>query len=86
MLKSQDHNSIFSLSGNRVIFSLETASDYLKDEKACFYGFRCLVIGYEWNSNSSYGLRHLESELAFLAGKCAASLIKKDLQLPLVSG
>ena len=29
-------------------FSLETASDYVKDEKACFYGFRCTVIGYEW--------------------------------------
>lgn len=74
------------LPGNEVIFSLETASNYLKDEKACCYGFRCLVIGYEWNPSANSGLRHLESELAFLSGMCAASLIKKNLQLPPVSG
>lgn len=32
-----------------MIFSLETASDYVKDEKACFYGFKCMIVGYEWN-------------------------------------
>lgn len=37
------------LSGNEVLFSLETASDYVKDEKACFYGFKCVAIGYEFN-------------------------------------
>lgn len=35
--------------GNEVVFSLETASDYVKDEKSCFYGFKCVVVGYEWN-------------------------------------
>ena len=34
------------------MFSLETASDYLKDEKASFFGFKCTVIGYEWNSKA----------------------------------
>ena len=34
--------------GNEVVFSLETASDYVKDDKACFYGFKCTVVGYEW--------------------------------------
>ena len=38
----------FINSGNEVVFSLETASDYVKDEKACFYGFKCTVVGYEW--------------------------------------
>ncbi len=33
-----------------MIFSLETASDYVKDDKACFYGFKCTVVGYEWAS------------------------------------
>lgn len=33
-----------------MLFSLETASDYLKDEKASFFGFKCTVIGYECNS------------------------------------
>lgn len=36
-------------SGNEVLFSLETASDYVKDEKACFYGFKCVAVGYEFN-------------------------------------
>jgi E3 ubiquitin-protein ligase MYCBP2 len=76
----------FFLIGNEVIFSLETASDYVKDEKACFYGFRCLVVGYEWHANPGEGLKHLETELAFLGGMCAASLMKKDLLLPPVSG
>lgn len=31
-------------------FSLETASDYVKDEKACFFGFKCVIVGYEWNA------------------------------------
>lgn len=72
--------------GNEVIFSLETASDYVKDEKASFYGFKCLVIGYEWSQTASDGLRHLETELAFLGGMCAASLMKRDLVLPVSSG
>ncbi len=40
----------FPSTGNEVVFSLETASDYVKDEKACFYGFKCTVVGYEWAS------------------------------------
>lgn len=39
----------FSISGNEVLFSLETASDYVKDEKACFYGFKCVAVGFEFN-------------------------------------
>ena len=37
--------------GCEVCFSLETASDYVKDNKACLYGFRCTVVGYEWPSS-----------------------------------
>lgn len=39
----------FSILGNEVLFSLETASDYVKDEKACFYGFKCVAVGFEFN-------------------------------------
>lgn len=74
------------LPGHEVIFSLETASDYLKDDRASSFGFRCMVVGYEWpptGGGTHYSsLKHLESELAFLGGMCTASLIKKDLQLP----
>ncbi|XP_060534839.1 E3 ubiquitin-protein ligase MYCBP2 isoform X2 [Cylas formicarius] len=74
------------LPGNEVVFSLETATDYLKDDRASAYGFKCLVIGYEWppDSTCDTGLRHLEAELAFLGGMCSASLMKKDLLLPVV--
>lgn len=40
------------LSGNEVCFSLETASDYVKDDKACFYGFKCTVVGYRWTTKA----------------------------------
>ncbi|GIX94124.1 e3 ubiquitin-protein ligase MYCBP2 [Caerostris extrusa] len=77
------------LPGNEVVFSLETASDYVKDDKACFYGFRCQVIGFECprissgnNIESWEGLKHLERELAYLGGMCAASLMRRDLMLP----
>ncbi|XP_042905925.1 E3 ubiquitin-protein ligase MYCBP2 isoform X1 [Parasteatoda tepidariorum] len=77
------------LPGNEVVFSLETASDYVKDEKACFYGFRCQVVGFECpriasgsNIESWEGLKHLERELAYLGGMCAASLMRRDLILP----
>ncbi|GAB6023050.1 hypothetical protein CHUAL_007142 [Chamberlinius hualienensis] len=73
------------LPGNEVIFSLETASDYVKDEKACFYGFKCLVIGYDWARPTDEGLQHLEVELAYHGGICISSLMKKDLLLPPVS-
>ncbi|XP_050301011.1 E3 ubiquitin-protein ligase MYCBP2 isoform X2 [Anthonomus grandis grandis] len=74
------------LPGNEVVFSLETASDYLKDDRVSAYGFKCLVIGYEWPPDASAytGLKHLEAELAFLGGMCAAALMKKDLMLPVI--
>jgi len=44
--------SVVACVGNEVCFSLETASDYVKDEKACFFGFHCTVVGYEWPSSA----------------------------------
>lgn len=75
------------LPGNEVVFSLETASDYVKDNKANTYGFRCQVTGYEGVSpqgSATGGLLHLEKELAYLGGMCAASLLRRDLILPTV--
>ncbi|OXB59228.1 hypothetical protein ASZ78_013314, partial [Callipepla squamata] len=71
------------LKGNEALFSLETASDYVKDEKACFYGFKCYAIGYEFSPGSDEGIIQLEKELANLGGSCAAALMKKDLALPI---
>lgn len=74
------------LPGNELVFSLETASDCAKDNKASSsYGFRCQVTGYEGVfPGSAGGLLHLEKELSYLGGMCAASLLRRDLILPTV--
>ncbi|XP_067419374.1 E3 ubiquitin-protein ligase MYCBP2 isoform X7 [Emydura macquarii macquarii] len=72
---------VLVLPGNEALFSLETASDYVKDEKACFYGFKCFAIGFEFSPGSDEGIIQLEKELANLGGACAAALMKKDLAL-----
>ncbi|KAK7882381.1 hypothetical protein WMY93_028555 [Mugilogobius chulae] len=75
--------TVLVLPGNEVLFSLETASDYVKDEKACFYGFKCVAVGYEFNPGPDEGIIQLEKELAYLGSVCAAALMKKDLALPI---
>lgn len=71
------------LPGNEVLFSLETASDYVKgDNKASNYGFKCLVAGYEVQDGTQEGLKSIEHELAYLGGLCASSLMNKCLKLP----
>ncbi|KAK0177732.1 hypothetical protein PV328_001750 [Microctonus aethiopoides] len=72
------------LPGNELLFSLETASDYMKDDMSVTYGFKCLIIGYDWITAGN-GLKNLENELSFLGGGCALSLMKKNLILPAVS-
>ncbi|XP_012285925.1 E3 ubiquitin-protein ligase MYCBP2 [Orussus abietinus] len=83
-VKSQWPQNAVVLPGNEVVFSLETASDYMKDERAITYGFKCLIVGYDWITSGN-GLKNLETELSFLGGACAASLMKKNLALPPVS-
>ncbi|XP_066580931.1 E3 ubiquitin-protein ligase MYCBP2 [Prorops nasuta] len=83
-ISSQWPQNAVVLPGNEVIFSLETASDYMKDDRSNTYGFKCLVIGYDWITSGN-GLKNLEIELSFLGGACAASLMKKNLALPPVS-
>ena len=71
------------LPGNEALFSLESASDYVKDDrKTSRFGFRCLVVGYEAvNGRRGHGLQGLEMELAYLGGLCSSSLMRKNLQL-----
>lgn len=68
-----------------MLFSLETATDYVRNEKASAWGFRCSVLGYE-GLDMVNGIRQLEVELAYLGGMCAASLMKRELLLPNVPG
>ena len=75
------------LPGNEVLFSLETASDYVKgDNKVSKFGFKCLVAGYEVQDSTQDGLKSIEHELAYLGGLCASSLINKKLKLPTPTG
>ncbi|XP_074845195.1 E3 ubiquitin-protein ligase MYCBP2 isoform X7 [Carettochelys insculpta] len=76
---------VLVLPGNEALFSLETASDYVKDDKACFYGFKCFAVGYEFSPGPDEGIIQLEKELANLGGICAAALMKKDLALPIAN-
>ncbi|XP_061382096.1 E3 ubiquitin-protein ligase MYCBP2 isoform X5 [Danaus plexippus] len=81
--------------GNEVIFSLETASDYLNEYNQSEnddsrFGFRCLCIGYEdnWSGRSVLGsgfpsgLSTLEMELVHLGAACASRLLSPDLDIP----
>lgn len=85
------------LPGNRIDFTLETATHYTRDMQANKYGFRCLVVGYESpagvgpssriDANGAEIIRNvclsrLECELAYLGGMCSANLMRKDLVLP----
>ncbi|KPJ10311.1 putative E3 ubiquitin-protein ligase MYCBP2 [Papilio machaon] len=75
--------------GNEVIFSLETASDYLSDYKTdngpdCHFGFRCLCVGHEDApfTTQRNGLSLLEMELVYAGAACASRLLAPDLELP----
>ncbi|CAG2118486.1 unnamed protein product, partial [Medioppia subpectinata] len=70
--------------GNEVVFSLETASDYVKEDKSLYYGFRAQVVGYEnpITEGLYLGLQYLEQELTYLSGVCVKTLLKKNLVLP----
>lgn len=65
-----------------MVFSLETASDSIRNDKTSSWGFRCTVIGYEALETNN-AIRLLETELAYLGGMCCATLMKRDLALTL---
>ncbi|XP_064076475.1 E3 ubiquitin-protein ligase MYCBP2 [Vanessa tameamea] len=83
--------------GNEVIFSLETASDYLNDynksnNEESRFGYRCLCVGYEESPLAGMGtsgastaggcLAALEMELVHLGATCATRLLAPDLDIP----
>ncbi|XP_050683096.1 E3 ubiquitin-protein ligase MYCBP2 [Leptidea sinapis] len=77
--------------GDEVIFSLETASDYLSEYKSeddeSRYGFRCLCAGYEdapFTTNHQ-GLLSLEMELVYAGAACATKLIMPSIDIPQLS-
>ncbi|CAG0881435.1 unnamed protein product [Darwinula stevensoni] len=70
------------LPGNELIYSLETASNYVKEEGGA-YGFSCVAVGHEWTPSGVVGdaLQTLEKELAYLGSKAAGALLKPSLSL-----
>ena len=75
-------SKLLILPGNELIFSLETASDYIKDDRSCFFGFKCQVIGYESPMDQNGGMQILEVELVHLGVTCLTSLLSRNLILP----
>lgn len=68
--------------GNKIELSLETASDYLRDQQANRFGFKCLIVGYDNPAllqSPTFSLIRLENELAYLGGMCSANLMKKNI-------
>uniref|UniRef100_A0A1B0GP35 PHR domain-containing protein n=1 Tax=Phlebotomus papatasi TaxID=29031 RepID=A0A1B0GP35_PHLPP len=85
LIPSQWNQNSIILPGNCLQLSLETATNYLHDQQANRYGFKCLIVGYENPSMEKFPnscLIRLEHELAYLGGMCSANLMKKDLVLP----
>ncbi|KAL0852359.1 hypothetical protein ABMA28_000560 [Loxostege sticticalis] len=79
----------FVVPGNEVIFSLETASDYLNEynktnNEENRYGYRCLCVGYEDAPFTAQrqGLVALEMELVYAGAGCASRLLAPDLEIP----
>jgi hypothetical protein len=76
------------LPGNEVVFSMETASDYIKSEnKSTYFGFRCQISGYDLppeqpsiSGEESFCL--LEQEISYLAATAMSSLLSRSLILP----
>ncbi|KAF9419106.1 hypothetical protein HW555_004277 [Spodoptera exigua] len=75
--------------GNEVIFSLETASDYLTEfnksnNEDNRFGFRCLCVGYEDTplTTQRQGLVALEMELVYAGAACASKLLAPDIEIP----
>eukprot|EP00079_Xenopus_tropicalis_P033557 XP_017947328.1 PREDICTED: E3 ubiquitin-protein ligase MYCBP2 [Xenopus tropicalis] len=72
----------FLFLGNEAVFSLETASDYVKDEKASFYGFKCFAIGYEYSPGSdeclffSFYVEKLNFQFIFIGSE-----LEEDLEI-----
>jgi len=72
------------------MFSLETASEYIKCQRSTVaWGFRCVCVGYEccisenvstppFSDTYLLGLKTLEQELAYLGGKAAATLVTEN--------
>ncbi|KAJ0183671.1 hypothetical protein K1T71_000094 [Dendrolimus kikuchii] len=78
--------------GSEVIFSLETATDYLNEYNKSNnaenrFGFRCLCIGYEDTPMTSQkqGLPALEMELVYAGAASASRLLAPDLDIPPLS-
>ncbi|XP_013162054.1 PREDICTED: E3 ubiquitin-protein ligase MYCBP2 isoform X3 [Papilio xuthus] len=78
--------------GNEAIFSLETASDYLREYKTdngleSHFGYRCLCVGYEDTpfTIQRNGLLLLEMELVYAGAACASRLLAPDLEMPSTS-
>ena len=52
------------IKGNKLNFLFEAATDYLKEENANKFGFKCDVIGFPWETSASESMLQLEGPSA----------------------
>ena len=72
------------IKGNRLNFLFEAATDYLKEENANKFGFKCDVIGFPWDTLASESMLQLERLLHYIGAQCASSLVQTGTELHLV--
>ena len=72
------------IKGNRLNFLFEAATDYLKEENANKFGFKCDVIGFPWDTQASESMLQLERLLHYIGAQCASSLVQTGTELHLV--
>ena len=72
------------IKGNKLNFLFEAATDYLKEENANKFGFKCDVIGFPWDTTPSESLLQLERLLHYIGAQCASSLVQTGTELHLV--
>ena len=70
--------------GNKLNFLFEAATDYLKEENANKFGFKCDVIGFPWDTLASESMLQLERLLHYIGAQCASSLVQTGTELHLV--
>ncbi|CAD5120813.1 DgyrCDS9371 [Dimorphilus gyrociliatus] len=66
--------------GNELWFCLNSVSEKAKSDQSDYYGFKCVVMGYDCCKEN--GLAQLENECCYLSSLCASSLLSRQLVLP----
>ena len=68
---------LHTLTGNELHLEIQTDTEYDKKENTNHFGFKCQIMGFEWNSSYSKSLAIMEKELVTLSGMCCGKLLRE---------